>query len=97
LWKRSEKRQENVEDGWQTRQKRQAHPAHHRTLRVLWKDIQASLGQEENLNNASQPFFIFFLSRKSATAEKVCFGDAFVYRNGVREFSESTEELKPTN
>ena len=50
-----------MENGWQTRQERKANTTHHRLIRLLRKNFQASLGKEENLNsNISSNFFLIF-------------------------------------
>ena len=51
LWKRRNNREKKLEDGWQTRQGRKKDTANDRLVRMLRKDVQASFGQEENLNN----------------------------------------------
>jgi len=65
LWKRRQKREENVENGWKTRQKRQTDTTHNRIIRVLWKKLQASLRQKENLNNNSFTLSYFFHPTKA--------------------------------
>ena len=60
LRKRSQEREENVEDGWQSRQEGETDTAHHRLVRVLWQNLQKRLRKEENLNvNNLNLFFLF--------------------------------------
>ena len=60
--KRRQKREENLEDGWQTRQKRKTNPTHHRLVRVLRQNLQECLREEKNLSrqNLLQPLFSIF-------------------------------------